>query len=359
MQTLLTTILFAGSFVAINAQVKCGDNRYQSVTPSNTAMNSWCQANCNQPGFFCPESLCKCVNPLASGKQCDTTKPRVCPPGVNYKATPGTTASNLWCDATCKHNPAVCPCTLCECDIVCAPLTNGGFSQGLTGWTKAIQNTAGDLFVIKASDVNFPRSGYPIDVPLAPAGNQWVTTDQNGPGSYVLFQQYGPIQTGDFLEFDWLQQNRIPVYSIQNTMDASVSPNQQFRVDLVKTTIGNWFGPSVLTDLVANVLSPETVRDTMALGQTWQHVKFDLTPYVGQTILIAFRSVDNQFFFNSQWDNVKITNAGCPASSTISESESIFKRDVPVYQDSYAPCSATICAGVYRNLSSIPPRTVF
>ncbi|WIA15432.1 hypothetical protein OEZ85_002081 [Tetradesmus obliquus] len=92
-------------------------------------------------------------------------------------------------------------------------------------------------------------------------------------------------------------------------MNFGFSPNQQVRVDLMNPAIlttpgATFFGPA--SDwVIASVLGQQEV---VAAGfNLWKTVKFDLSAYQGQTLLIALRTTIEQFFLFASWDNVQVT----------------------------------------------------
>jgi hypothetical protein len=78
--------------------------------------------------------------------------------------------------------------------------------------------------------------------------------------------------------------------------------NQQFRVDLVTTalaTSGVWFG-SPANGLLRNLSKPEEFSDPEA----WVSNTVDLSEYAGQTVVLAFRQVDNAGNMSAGVDSV-------------------------------------------------------
>src|SRR5262249_32433870 len=113
-------------------------------------------------------------------------------------------------------------------------LTNGDFTAGFTGWTVLNQpgSFAGSNWCIQTGTVS-PISGFPAPPPPGPPNA--AMTDQGGPGSHVLYQDFTvPFGvTGASLTFDRFIGNRDGGFFTPDTLDFSVSPNQQARVDLI------------------------------------------------------------------------------------------------------------------------------
>ncbi|KAJ3334104.1 hypothetical protein HDU76_010226 [Blyttiomyces sp. JEL0837] len=304
------------SLTSRSEQINCADNRYTNVAGSDFL----CQSSCNQAPFYCPSSQCACTNPsMTTSHKC--VSPRVCKT-PEYVAVPGTIATDSWCSKTCSQSDSgYCPCTLCECADTCrSGLVNGFFDDGLAGWTAVRQlGTKGTVAALIAGQAA-PISGN--EIPAAAShdqsqGNTVAVFDGDSPGSYVLYQEYTPIK-GDYLTFSWLVSNWARGFSISDTMSANVR-NQQFRVDLVTPRRGyKWFDRNY-EGHVATVLSPDHVREVMnAVGSPpftivgpWQTTKFDLSPYAGEKVWIAFRMVNNQGPMNVALDNIAVANLIC------------------------------------------------
>lgn len=181
-----------------------------------------------------------------------------------------------------------------------ASIVNGGFETGnFSGWTTVSQSGSnGNLF--NTAGGSSPISGFPI--PGASEGTRYAVTDQGGPGSYVLFQDiFLEASSQHQLSFDWFAQSHAS-FANPGTMNAFVPPNQQFRVDLVSTGFSDWFSPSSSAGVLANILAP------VASPAQWTSTTFDLSAWAGQTVRLAFREVDNQFFFQSGVDNVQTSS---------------------------------------------------
>jgi len=190
-----------------------------------------------------------------------------------------------------------------------ASVSNGGFETGnFTGWTEQDQpGSSGSWFVY--SGTTSPLSAFTIPAP--PQGTFAATTDQNNPGSHLLYQDVA-LEAGlrHELRFVLYYDNAALDFATPNTLDFNVSPNQQYRVDILDP---NAPVTSVAAgDVLATVFRTE-VGDPATLGPTT--ISFDLTPYAGRTVRIRFAEVDNQGFLTAGVDDVRIVStAGTPTS---------------------------------------------
>ena len=85
--------------------------------------DAWCQATCNQPWYplrgpttpsnACPRDKCTCANGESDVYEYCSNEDELSLSGVTWRANPGTTATDAWCESTCTNNPPNCPCTLC------------------------------------------------------------------------------------------------------------------------------------------------------------------------------------------------------------------------------------------------------
>jgi hypothetical protein len=145
-------------------------------------------------------------------------------------------------------------------------------------------------------------------------------TDQGGPGSHVLFQDFVvPVGvTGATLSFDRFIGNRDGPFATPSSLSFGVSPNQQARVDILVGTPSSEF--SVLAaDVLANTFQTHT-GDPLVSGYTLQTADLTalLEAHQGQTLQLRFAEVDNQSFFQFGVDlvslNVSTTAVPEPAS---------------------------------------------
>ncbi len=185
-----------------------------------------------------------------------------------------------------------------------ATITNGGFNTDLDGWTVINQPGASGNW-LHTNGGTAAIGGQPI---LAPSeGSGYAHTTQNDPTSQVLFQDIS-LEAGatHLLSFDWYAQDWAATFFDAGNLSYTGAPNQHLRVDLVSTGFDDWFGLDSSTGVLANILPP--VADA-APATDWNSLTFDLTPWAGESVRLAFRQVDNQFFFNAGIDNVSIASA--------------------------------------------------
>ena len=186
-------------------------------------------------------------------------------------------------------------------------VTNGSFEAGLSGWTVVDEAGGSGSWYSQSGSIS-PTSGSSVAAP--PSGTFAAMTDQSGPGSHILFQDIAlPATSTDTLTFSYYVRNTVGTFSNPNSMSYATTPNQQFRVDVLDPTSSNFFGAST-TGVLANIFQ----ASSNTTG--YQALNFDLTPFAGNTIRLAFRETDNQSIFNTGIDNVMINST---ASATVPE----------------------------------------
>jgi hypothetical protein len=197
-------------------------------------------------------------------------------------------------------------------------IVNGGFEAGggsLAGWTVADQaNGSGTWFL--QSGTSSPLGN--ATVPPPPGPTHAAMTDQTGPGSHVLFQNFVvPFGvTSASLSFQYFINNQNGTFFSPATLDFNASPNQQARVDIMTTTSDPF---SVAAgDVLQNIYQtnpgdPATsgyspvVTDVTALLQAHQ----------GQTLRLRFAETDDQFFFENGVDNVSLQAQAAPEPGSL------------------------------------------
>jgi hypothetical protein len=179
-----------------------------------------------------------------------------------------------------------------------ATIANGGFETGnFSGWT-VVNQAPGGWFVYTGTIS--PLSGFPIAAP--PEGTHAAVTDQFGPGSHVLYQDVA-LESGfsHALSFIVYHENQAGFFAAPPTLDFTVFPNQQYRIDVLRATADPT--STAPSDVLANVFQTRE-GDPPSLPPTT--ISFDLTPFAGMTVRIRFAEVDNQFFFQASVDDVRI-----------------------------------------------------
>jgi hypothetical protein len=195
-------------------------------------------------------------------------------------------------------------------------IQNGGFENGdFTGWTVFNQlGGTGNWFVYSGTAA--PVTGFPVPAPHS--GSFAALTDQQGPGSHILYQIVSLPATGtSTLTYALFWQNQAAGWSTPDTLDYTVVPNQQYRVDIV-TASGILANPQtvapadiLLESAHATVGDPDFSGGATGLPANWVSVgPIDLTPFAGQMVAVRFAEVDNQFNFNLGVDDVSIQ--ACP-----------------------------------------------
>ena len=182
-------------------------------------------------------------------------------------------------------------------------VTNGSFEAGLSGWTVVDEAGGSGSWYSQSGSIS-PTSGSSVAAP--PSGTFAAMTDQNGPGSHILFQDIAlPTASTDTLTFSYYVRTAA-TFSNPNSMSYATTPNQQFRVDVLDPTSSSFFGAST-TGVLTNIFQ----ASSNTTG--YQTLNFDLTPFAGNTIRLAFRETDNQGIFNTGIDNVMINSTASAA----------------------------------------------
>jgi hypothetical protein len=166
--------------------------------------------------------------------------------------------------------------------IVIGPV-NGGFETGdFTGWGQFNSGSGG----IAIDDGTFdpPGDGGPVP-PFE--GSFASATFQSGPGVHTLYTDVAldPELASATLEWADNLQNHAGVFS---------DPNQEWRVE-VRDPSDN----SVLAELFSTNPGDPPIQD-------WTLRSADLSPWIGQTIRLAFTEQDSLWFFNARLDAVRI-----------------------------------------------------
>jgi hypothetical protein len=181
---------------------------------------------------------------------------------------------------------------------------NGGFETGdFQNWNVANNrpgDVEGDWFVYEGT--TSPLTGSEIAAP--PQGTFAATTDQFGPGTHILYRN---IKLQDDmrheLSFYLYYRNFAGEFFPRNTLDFRVTPNQQYRVDLLRPQADPFtVNPNaILTRLFrTEVGDPSTLEPTL--------LTFNLTRFEGRTVRLRFAEVDNQGNFLASVDRVRVTS---------------------------------------------------
>jgi len=194
-------------------------------------------------------------------------------------------------------------------------ILNGGFETFLNNWTLVDQAGGSGGWFQQAGNIS-PLNGFAVGVP--PQGSFAAMTDQGGPGSHVLYQDFVvPVGVSSaILEFQHYIGNTAGAFSTPSSLDFTVSPNQQARVDIITTT-ANVFsvaGGDVLLNLFQTHVGDSLVQPYALLST---NLTAFLQAHQGETLRLRFAEVDNQFFFNYGVDAVSLDVETVPEPATL------------------------------------------
>jgi hypothetical protein len=185
-------------------------------------------------------------------------------------------------------------------------VTNGSFESNggvdtntFTGWTESDQ-AAGSGSIFAQTGTTAP-SLNPITVSAPPVGSFSAMSSQTGPGSHILYQNIS-VPGGSPAKFFAMVyvNNQGGAFATPASLDYTVSPNQQARIDIMTTG-------SAITDVGAGVLLnlyQTNVGDPLVSGYT--NISVDLTPFAGQTVRLRIAEVDNTGNFAFGVDAVSV-----------------------------------------------------
>jgi hypothetical protein len=192
--------------------------------------------------------------------------------------------------------------TASDVTVTTIGVPNGGFETGdFTHWNGANQiSGSGDWFVYEGTES--PLSAFRIAAP--PQGNFAATTDQENPGSHILYRNI-KLQSGmrHELSFYLYYRNRAGEFFARDTLDFRVEPNQQYRVDLLRPKADPFtVDPEVIRARLfrTGVGDPNRKQPTL--------MTFNLTRFAGDTVRLRFAAVENVFFFQASVDRVRVTS---------------------------------------------------
>jgi uncharacterized repeat protein (TIGR01451 family) len=169
-------------------------------------------------------------------------------------------------------------------------MVNGGFETGdFTGW--AIVNGGYGAWVI--NDGTFDPDGPEgTNMPISGKFNAMIA--QIGGGQHLLYQDV--FIPPDALTAEWNWSDRIRNYT------PYFAPNQVFRVEVRDTN------HAVLATAFTTQPGDPPLTD-------WQHRRFDLAPFRGRVVRLAFYEEDSTGYFNVLLDDVSV-RLGEPATPT-------------------------------------------
>jgi len=169
-------------------------------------------------------------------------------------------------------------------------LVNGGFETGdFTGW-KTVNGGYG-AWVINDGTLD-PTGPEGTNAPLFGKFNAMIA--QIGSGQHLLYQDV--FIPPDALTAEWSWWDRIRNYA------AYFTPSQVYRVEVRDTN------HAVLATAFTTELGDPLLND-------WQQRRFDLTPFRGRVVRLAFQEEDNTGYFNVLLDDVSV-RLGQPEAPT-------------------------------------------
>lgn len=192
-----------------------------------------------------------------------------------------------------------------------ADVNNGNFSNGLTGWTQVNSGNGGWQAVTFTGSTGILVNGFTI--PKPPDTSSAAATYQGGPGSHMLYQDI-TLEPGmsHNLTFDYRWQNSAGAFFTPASLSHLVSPNQQARVDVMKTS-------AATTSVAASDVLLPVVATTPSSSRTipWTRKTVDLSEFAGQTVRLRFAEVDNQSFFSFDATNISIDSRSLNTAPSI------------------------------------------
>lgn len=168
---------------------------------------------------------------------------------------------------------------------------NGGFETGtFTSWGQ--ENIGGGNWVI--DDGTFVPPG-PDGATPPYAGSYSAVSEQTNSGTHVLYQDIAIPPTATSATLSW--EDRIRNYA------SDFTSNQSFQVEIRTTN-------DTLLETAFTTVSGETLLND------WTNRMFDLSPYIGQTVRVAFVETDSLNYLNVYLDNVSLqVNSMAPGVS--------------------------------------------
>ncbi len=213
----------------------------------------------------------------------------------------------------------------CSAIAVAAP-KNGGFEAGaFKNWKTQGGSENGRWFVYERGDrpsdlLSVPPRGGMVDedgtLPKPPQGKHAAVVVQNGPGSRLLHRNLRLKENRTIsLSMKIFYKNFAESFETPRTLDHTSEPNQQFRVDILKP--GSPIDTMKRGRILATVFRTK-VGDKLRHPK-WFEVSQNLTKFAGQTVILRLVEVDNQFFFYTGVDDVKLTQRSRPGADQGSE----------------------------------------
>lgn len=192
-----------------------------------------------------------------------------------------------------------------------ADVNNGSFSNGLNGWTQVNAGNGGWQAVTFTGPTGNLLNGFTI--PKPPDSSTAAATYQGGPGSHILYQDI-TLEPGmsHNLTFDYRWQNSAGGFATPASLSHLVSPNQQARVDVIRT------GAAPTSVSASDVLLRVVGTPVGSSGTIpWTRTTVDLSAFAGQTVRLRFAEVDNQSYFSFDATNISIDSRSLNTAPSI------------------------------------------
>jgi len=196
--------------------------------------------------------------------------------------------------------------------------------EDTSGWSVAYEGGSGTLAEHASTDwtivdaataltIDDGSGGGPSYQHIAPDSGEhyYLIPASKSPSARVLYRTITlPSDMRSTLSYSYFVYSWAPFVD-GGTMSHLSATNQQFRVDLVTpalATAGTWF-----QDPTIGLLTNLSLATAPATGpESWKSVTVDLTPWAGQTVVLAFRQVDNSYHFSAGVDTVSIRSDALP-----------------------------------------------
>jgi hypothetical protein len=180
-------------------------------------------------------------------------------------------------------------------------------SSTLSGWSLTVNGEGGWFIYTKGTTPPDPSKSdpnVPFNVPDPPQGKFAVVSDMNGPGMRILSRDVR-LDGRYVLHLILFYVSGADDFYSANTLRNDFEDNQQFRIDIVKTTAA---ADSLANgDVLANVFhtSPGDPR-TRAPAD----VAFNLSRWQGQTVRLRLASADNHGPLRVGVDEIRLEPVG-------------------------------------------------
>jgi len=223
---------------------------------------------------------------------------------------------------------------LAPAGVTAATVVNGDFESGtLSGWQLSNEpsgmHQTGSWFAYSGTDSPLGPPSPPLPPP--PAGSFAAITDQEDPGSHILYRDIA-LEAGFEHRLSMLvyYASNAPLRTpAPNTLSYPLGPggetkNQQYRVDVIKPTADLQSvdpGDILTTVFATKSFGPQTLAPSS--------VTADLSAFAGQTVRLRLAEVDNQGILRAGADSISIQSIApsvLPPASFFSVRKAIFNH---------------------------------